>query len=201
MSETQVQIPRRDQKKYGLLNLYIYTRAQCLQALLHSVLHSILADLWPRHHSLVKLWHADETSIWIQHILGQTFHPRRSQMPAPSEPSGSCSCLLCGVEVQAFPSLGFFLLPSTAANLFTVPSGPRQLLCVCAYNLLFCCWCLIPSCWLLHVWVWRDQTLDLLCTDGNFIWLEPPLEMFQGARKEQKARVSVWDLADSLLND
>lgn len=68
--------------------------------------------------------------------------------------------------------------------------------CVCVWmsecDLLFCCRWLVPGfwlvsgSWLLNLWFRRYETLDLLRADGYFIWLQPPLEMFQGAAKEQK---------------
>lgn len=74
--------------------------------------------------------------------------------------------------------------------------------CVSVCNLLLCCCWFVPGCWLvlghwlLNLWLWRNQILDLLCADGYFIRLQPPLEMFQGAMKGQKKRVAVSDLTD-----
>lgn len=91
-------------------------------------------------------------------------------------------------------SLGIFSpwisLCCGAVKLSTVPPGPRQLLGLCVCHLLFSCRWLVPglSLCLLCLRLWRDEKLDLLCADGNFIWLKPSFEMFQGATKEQKNR-------------
>ena len=122
---------------------------------------------------------------WVSHFI-QDSHTCQPQ----ASPQGPTA--VCFVEWErGLPSLLRFLL---AAPLF--PLDPRQLLGVRVCNLLFRgCW-LVPGHWLLNVGLWRNQILDLLCTDGYFIWLEPPLEMFQGARRKQEKRVAASDLAD-----
>lgn len=111
-------------------------------------------------------------------------------MPAPSQSSGAHSCSFGDWE-GGLPSLLGLLL---AAPLF--PLDLRQLLGVCACSLLWRSRWLLPGRWLLSLGLWRNQILDLLCTDGYFIWLEPPLEMFQGARREQEKRSAASDPAD-----
>lgn len=82
-------------------------------------------------------------------------------------------------------SLGFplpgFLLAALLSSSLLFPLGPRQLLGVCVCNLLFCCRWFVPGLWLLGLRLRRDEELDLLCADGDFIWLEPSFEMLQGA--------------------
>lgn len=154
-----------------------------------------------KHQSSSKRWGLQESSILIQDALGQSLHKRQSHPPAPSKSSGAQSCLLCWVEGWVFSLPSFLLAAAAAAELSTVPSGlntaaQRKHVCMCKCNLLFLwCW-LVLSHRLLNLWLWRNQILDLLCTDGYFIWLEPPLEMFQGARKEQEKRVTASDLDD-----
>lgn len=108
---------------------------------------------------------------------------------------GASSCLLCELEVWAL-SLPRFLL-AAAVELSAVPSGPHTAAwrrCEC--NLLFSCRWLELGLWLLSLRLWRDEKLDLLGADGDFIWLKPPFEMFQGAATEQKAGMARSDLAD-----
>lgn len=118
-------------------------------------------------------------------------------MPALSKSPGASSCLLCGVEVWAF-SPPWISPCCRAVKLSAVPPGPQTAawrMCVC--NLLFCCRWLVPGLGLLSLRLRRDEELDLLCADGDFIWLEPPFEMFQGATKEQKKE---WLGQISLIN-
>lgn len=121
-----------------------------------------------------------QSSFLIQHTQGQLLHPRQSHKPAPSRSSGGSSCLLYELEVWAL-SLPRFLL-AAAVKLSTVPSGPHTAAwrrCEC--NLLLSCSWLELGLWLLSLRLWRDEKLDLLGADGDFIRLKPPFEMFQGA--------------------
>lgn len=61
---------------------------------------------------------------------------------------------------------------------------------------MFSCRGLELGLWLLSLRLWRDEKLDLLGADGDFIRLKPPFEMFQGAATEQKAGTARSDLAD-----
>lgn len=142
---------------------------QCLQALSRPVPHWSLTDLKPA---------AAELSRAAGHEGKQGFDPARTgsvtpsetapHMPALSKSPGASSCLLCGVEVRAFPT--------PRLDFSSLLLGVR----VC--NLLFCCrWLVVPGLRLLSLRLRRDEKLDLLCADGDFTWLEPPFEMFQGA--------------------
>lgn len=116
-------------------------------------------------------------------------------MPALS-PWGPAAVCFMEWKSGLFPLPGFLLAAVLPCSpLF--PLGPRQLLGVCVCNLLFCCRWLVPSLWLLSLRLRRDEELDLLCADGDFIWLEPPFEMFQGATEEQKKE---WLGQISLIN-
>lgn len=121
-----------------------------------------------------------QSSFLIQHTQGQLLHPRQSHKPAPSRSWGPAA--VCFVNWKP----GHYLFPTfllaAAVKLSTVPSGPHTAAwrrCVC--NLLFSCRWLELGLWLLSLRLWRDEKLDLLGADGDFIRLKPPSEMFQGA--------------------
>lgn len=120
-----------------------------------------------------------QSSFLIQHTQGQLLHPRQSHKPAPSRSSGPAAVCFVNWKSGHYLSLGFSLLPLSSS---AVPSGPHTAAWRrCACNLLFSCRWLGLGLWLLGLRLWRDEKLDLLGADGDFIRLKPPFEMFQGA--------------------
>lgn len=179
MLGTQAGTSRRGKKKYGLLSLYVKPKGISFSKYFHTCCFArVLADFSPASTELRQSVRPRGKQYVDPACTGAvTLSDSHTRQPQAS-PRGPTAVCFVEWEGGLSPSLDFSLLLHRAlcCSLWTQDSCS-----VCVYNLLFrCCW-LVPSRWLLNLGLWRNQILDLLCTDGYFIWLEPPLEMLQGA--------------------
>lgn len=188
MQGTQAGTSRRGKKKYGSLSLYIIhkgTHSFC-KYFCTCCFTRFFADFSPAATELRQAVRCRGKQYLDPACTGSVTLSTTVTHASPKQVLRGPTAV-CFVEWEGgLPLLPRFLLVAlTSSPLF--PLDPRQLLsvcvsvCVCVCNLLFRCRWLVPGCWLFNLGFWRNQILDLLCTDGYFIWLEPPLEMFQGA--------------------